>query len=502
MVQVNSNIGFANFKRFQDTKTLFLDGRHKSLISKLAVWEAVKFNYNVLFETRITPLPQDKIRKIHRDISDAFEGEEEPEWSLLFHFIKNPENFDKSREVRHGSLRDNLFKDSVRLKRILRLEEWRNREDSYLSHVKGIDAASSEIGCRPEIFAHAFRYLKGAGFATTFHVGEDFYDIADGLRAIYEAITFLNLEAGDRIGHALALGIDPYQFYSERHNIIALPVQWMLDNVVWLYYISREFNCLMEPGTEDFLISTFRKLVRRIGYELNTDSSHDNDKGRMDGRYDERRVEMIDYYQSMLLRGDTPDGSGDYTTKPLAYVSNVWASYGQQKSERVNDIRRGNLAARDLYRAYLSNRRIIEAGEKVASFVLPSGYPALIDSIQEKMMRMISKSQIGIECCPSSNFRIGHFKRYDQHPIFRFMPVRSDRTPYPLSVTVNTDDLGVFSTSLPNEFSLLALALMKMKDTDGKHMYSSQEIYDWVERIVKNGNKFSFSDRPSAKIHR
>ena len=82
------------------------------------------------------------------------------------------------------------------------------------------------------------------------------------------------------------------------------------------------------------------------------------------------------------------------------------------------------------------------------------------------------------------------------------MPVRSDRTPYPLSVTENTDYLGVFSTSLPNEFSLLALALMKMKDTDGKHMYSSQEIYDWVERIVKNGNKFSFSDRPSAKIHR
>lgn len=72
------------------------------------------------------------------------------------------------------------------------------------------------------------------------------------------------------------------------------------------------------------------------------------------------------------------------------------------------------------------------------------------------------------------------------------MPVRELDSRYPLAVTVNTDDLGIFATSLPNEFSLLALALLKKKDTDGNHVYSSQEVYDWIKRVAENGHKYHF----------
>ena len=51
----------------------------------------------------------------------------------------------------------------------------------------------------------------------------------------------------------------------------------------------------------------------------------------------------------------------------------------------------------------------------------------------------------------------------------------------------------MFATSLPNEYSLLALALMKMRDSEGNHLYSTQEVYDWVERIIANGEKLSFA---------
>lgn len=70
--------------------------------------------------------------------------------------------------------------------------------------ILGIDAASNEVGCRAEVFGSVFRYLKNhikvvddgltrkklPQLGATYHVGEEFLDIADGLRAIDEAIHF------------------------------------------------------------------------------------------------------------------------------------------------------------------------------------------------------------------------------------------------------------------------------------------------------------------------
>lgn len=78
--------------------------------------------------------------------------------------------------------------------------------------VYGIDACSNEIGCRPETFATEFRYLRHVSelrykipwyrttvehyeeLGLTYHAGEDFLDITDGIRAIDEAINFLELQ--------------------------------------------------------------------------------------------------------------------------------------------------------------------------------------------------------------------------------------------------------------------------------------------------------------------
>ena len=67
----------------------------------------------------------------------------------------------------------------------------------------GIDACSQEIGCRPEVFAPMFRFLSEhitsdlpeaevSQLKMTYHVGEDFLDVVDGLRAVDEAIHFLH----------------------------------------------------------------------------------------------------------------------------------------------------------------------------------------------------------------------------------------------------------------------------------------------------------------------
>ena len=65
---------------------------------------------------------------------------------------------------------------------------------------------------------------------------------------------------------------------------------------------------------------------------------------------------------------------------------------------------------------------------------------------------------LGIETNPSSNYVIGTFKNYAKHPIFNFYnkgltydPAKLDDCAQ-LSVSVNTDDQGVFATSLENEY--------------------------------------------------
>lgn len=70
---------------------------------------------------------------------------------------------------------------------------------SQRGRIRGIDAANSEILARPEVFAQAFRFLRNElrtdtqypnNLGMTYHVGEDFLDAVDGLRAVDEVLTF------------------------------------------------------------------------------------------------------------------------------------------------------------------------------------------------------------------------------------------------------------------------------------------------------------------------
>lgn len=481
MVQINSNNGFSNFQRYQDCKSIFLFGKYKGLLESLPVWEASEKHYTNVYEARIAPSESiQDLKKTITNINRPLNEEKRIDMSILFHFIKTNNQFiglGTPRQVvqRIGVIGESLMIDNLK------------KHEDLTGVLRGIDAANSEFYCRPEVYAHAFRYLKACGYPATFHVGEDFFDIADGLRAIFEAVTFLGLEGGDRLGHALALGMDPEVYYAERHNYIAMPLQCMLDNSVWLYYYARRNNITIDPETSCFLESTYRKLIARIGY------------GKSSGRNDyDENVDMHDYYESILLRGDEPDyyirlNFDKRRLNDTLPDGKVWKSFDLNWSEEIKSIRKYNQTACRLYGLYHFDPDIRKKSDRVGSFRIPQGYVTLIQNVQAKMMKDISKHRLCIECCPSSNFRIGHLQRFDRHPIFRFMPVRSSETHYPLGVTVNTDDLGIFATSLPNEFSLLALALLKKKDANGEPVYSSQEVYDWIRRVVENGHKYHFA---------
>lgn len=266
LIQSNKNVGFTNFQKYQKRKgDLLADNIYKNEFTRLAVSNTLATKYIRKIELRIAPKNDLEKMCSHIQLLDRLILPNKFLKKRIFytiHFIKSPEKPQKDTTYmycRHYNKRKNLEKEAYALSGL------REKYPYIGERILGIDAAANEIGCRPEVFAPIFRYLKNHrhGYYTanglkklpqlsaTYHVGEDFLDLADGLRAIDEAVLFLNLESGDRLGHALALGIDVKEWYQIKRYRIALPAQDYLDNLVWVFhkivqYDIRDFENLKE----------------------------------------------------------------------------------------------------------------------------------------------------------------------------------------------------------------------------------------------------------------
>ena len=474
LVQNNENVGFGNFSEYETRKEVFLERfpLYANLLVELPVAEAAKYHHVKYIETRVTPsspriVLNKKLNTIQRLIGKRTELEginDQICYKIIYHFIKKKDRqSDGFILPRNYNVRCEVRRQAIAIKGML------EQSETSRNLVVGIDAANSEFFCRPEVFAQAYRYLKNTGLCFTYHVGEDFYDLADGLRAIDETIRFLHLHRGDRLGHCLALGLDAENYYNERHYTLPIPKQNLLDNLVWLYYKAKSYNIVVPPNVEMIIVEKYAELSKTY-------------------RQEEAPFSMIDYYHSMNLRGNNPLGRKDAR---YGYIMDYWDAYDYDRA-MILDAFNNKKVLESLFWQYHFNREVRKSGDEVCEFKINEEYVKLIYLIQERMMDDIETMGIAIECCPSSNYRIGGLCRYENHPIFRMHEVDPDGVHH-LPVTINTDDLGIFTTSLDNEYSLILSSVLKKKDLEGKHFYNSLYVQTWMERIVRNGHKYSFS---------
>ena len=279
-----------------------------------------------------------------------------------------------------------------------------------------------------------------------------------------------------RIGHAMALGINAKEYYERRHYTSVIPLQNLLDECVWLYVRGRALGVTMSHAFEDYIIEDIAKtLYNAIGY--NKIAAWDTNN----------------YWQSMLLRGNDPEyinSSNDY-----AWLS-LWDATAYSTHSIVQDAA-NNQVAKDLYSAYFFGKEIIKNGMQLKQHVWDlKEIVAVVDDMQKKMQYEISQKKIAIECCPTSNLKIGYIDRYDQHPLLtKFYPidkVNSDPS-YPLiKSSINTDDRGVFHTSVYEEYSLMALALEKSVDNNNKRKYNEPTVLRYIEEIRRNAQQMAF----------
>mgnify|MGYP002511298016 FL=1 len=416
----------------------------------------------------------------------------------VLHFIKSPDKLPRTKQyiphqVRNYATRTNARQMALSLSSAM-------RQSGYLrSRIRGIDAASFEIGCRPEVFATEFRFMKslpavqsrrrpvfdGGAFpriGITYHVGEDFLDIADGLRAIDEAVQFLGMERGDRLGHALAMGVDPERHYWEKGNQIFLPKQDRLDNLVWMLFRSVELGIRLDVGLQEKLRMEAEELLEYLY-----------------GAFLPREIVTVSlqkYYESWSLRGDHPECYR--TPLKLAHSSRFippgsYSSFMYRSGSQL-ELRRRREELRYLCYLYHFDPEVRRHGAEIAASTVDRPYIELMRALQDRLQKHIGDLGIMVECNPTSNYLIGTFRRYDEHPIFRFnsFGFGGEREDGQLSVSINTDDQGVFDTSLENEYALLACSMSKALTSDGTRRYSRDIIYQYLNHIRRMGNEQCF----------
>lgn len=493
ILQLNSTVGFYNFTLYEEIKDKFIVKKYKKFLYKAAIESFLINGKERYLETRIVPdTTEEDIAEKIKEIAESIDEKYRFNFSIIFHFIKSrDERNDK--EYRHKELREDIKK------RAFAIYNFRNNakylgvdsEDYALAgYVVGIDAANSEIYCRPEVFAQAFRFLKNHyiknnglqrpnDLSITYHVGEDFFDIADGLRAVEEAMIYFNLKNGDRLGHCLVLGTDVRKYYSMRYNTICCTKQVLLDNMAWLHH-----KCKRLFGYTS-LCYYLEGVFRQYFYEVYQEDIYKDDKFNYQLLEDpDVKNNINDYYQSWLLRGNHPLFANE-AFKSDSEIEKEWNNCAENHHDGAANAKY-NINALELFDQYHKDN-IIEKGANAVTFTIKESYVEdfykLLEAIQEQLLKEIEKKRISIECNPTSNYKIGEMSNYDEHPILKFYNSGLN-TPYnkhDIAVSINTDDQGVFSTSLEREYSLIALA-MERNQTEG-FKNSPRRIIDWLDKI-------------------
>lgn len=320
--------------------------------------------------------------------------------------------------------------------------------------VVGIDFSSSDEYARPEVYAQLVRYARKKGFNRfTYHAGEDFYDLMDGLRTIEDILVYLKWDKHCRFGHAIALGIDAKEYYGGRGRNVIATRQVLLDNLIWFLMKQQELGFPLAKKVKSEIEGEARLLYDKIGYS---------------------QPFVLDKYQkSMRLRGDHP-------LKGIRVEGMHLFNECANDNDRTLEALRSDSCVKTLFDEYYEENELSKKGCEVIHWKMPRGVEDGITAIQNQLITQIKQKGIAIETCPTSNYMIGPFDRYDELPVNKFLDSMPDNP-----ISINTDDKGVMATSIEGEYTLMAASMAKRKVPEA-------DIRAKLDRVVKDAKASRF----------
>lgn len=335
----------------------------------------------------------------------------------------------------------------------------------------GIDAASSELVLPPEVFAPAYRYFERRTHIShkTYHCGEDFHHLLSGIRAVYEAITFLNMGVGSRIGHGTAIGIAPDIWLDTIPKKLIIPRgEWLLDLIFAARFLPTE------------RLVDIRQETLNIAHQI-FGSKHTKAQTlhELDTFFDARS--FIPRFVSHIYDKDNGRAAG------LSCISNSEEEY-EAIRQFINQ--RGS-AWIPLFLLWFTDkdvrRRMTETIEVPANF--PDSRHLLL--LQQRVQKLVAEKDIVIESPPVSNLRISQYKLLPQHHLLRWLgvPGHTFEGDVHMNICMGSDDPGIFVTDIKNEYYHLYNMLREA------HL-SPQESIDKLRELNRNGRIYAFRTLP------
>lgn len=487
--QDNVGMGFQKFKTFENVKDDLVNDNeliYKSVFEKYYEEGVIR-----KIEFRIAPKDIDEIKKmiddldkinkvVHEEYLNKYSVKKSNlpliEYGLIIHYIKrddlaqNP-SFDKS--GRYRNYFSVLQEDARKVEEVLGWESKNaaNRllTDTFKKRIVAIDAANTEIGCPPEIFALLFRkhrYISDSvgGINFTFHVGEEFKTLESGIRNIDETIDYFEYRRGDRLGHALALGIRAENYYKKKRNKIVTSLQDHIDNVAWLYGIYSQ-----PVNFNEKYITLLKTIFDEYKHHLFKDFINFS-------------FTISDYIQSMRLRSDE---SMHYTDREIVHSTDKMLHI-KQKNKKPYEFNEGNFnhaaafintKARLLHYHYVYDNVFICNSRNTIDYMVTEDWIKIINQTQLIIKEKIIDRGIVIEANPSSNRKISSIQHFSELPLLTMNSYHlEDGDKKHASITINTDDSAIFQTNLSNEYSLIARSL----EVEG---YQPERIYSYLEYL-------------------
>jgi hypothetical protein len=438
----------------------------------------------------------------------------EPSFGLVIHFIKCQPGPDAA--ARGYGLARFHHARSMAGREALRLFRYLCSGSPFAAFICGIDAANEELAVPPEVFAPAFSFLRAIPYSVppqgmgrhdlvrlvqrvrppgevrdrlraTYHVGEDFIHLLSGLRRIDEAMELLDLRHGDRLGHAIALGIDPEAWMRGWSSEIHVSKLEWLDNMVWLLLtLGPGHDLVGEVGLELMIARLAQEIYASTGSSSDRVAGADPTSGR-DGL--ENALSPVVLHHAWMLRQLDPRGLDvvrhAFETPPGAFSPerSRWWRAQHLVADRLK-LCRMSRSAFQVHLAYLYDRRVQEIGEELDAVPLGRPWPQIISEAQDAMQRKVHEKGLVVEVNPSSNLRISAMDRVCDHHVFRLTDPEVGGVSIP--VTVNTDDPGVFRTSLSHELILIGESLLRDRE------WSEAEVERWLDEVRRRAWERTF----------
>ncbi len=362
------------------------------------------------------------------------------------------------------------------------VEELRSSIPLLSKYIVGIDAASEENKAEPWIFApvfvaarnrkatkpflqkRCFQYEEIQNIGFTYHVGEEFRHILSGLRHVDEVISFFNYHAGDRLGHAIALGTDIAKWVA-KNEVVVMPIMEYIEDLLWLWGI-----IVHNEISYDFSLDVIESRILDLAKEVYGEAIGITTDMMYDAYVDKFKRHDSDFFEKMQ-KLTTSEADGD---------NHHFCKYYNKNHPY------GFVWTKDKLLCTQFCPLFYQRFQKPIMVYVNKTLVELLKAVQMYVVKKVERLGIYVEVNPTSNLAIGDAEGLHDSHIFRLnskdLPESEE---HEVLVTVNSDDPTIFNTTSENELAYVYYAMLNKG-------YGRESVLAWIDKVRQHGMDSSF----------